>query len=355
MTTDALEGAAPTTNVTVRAAYEPEPYHQDADETVECPECGRMNDDDAEFCDQCGVKLAGRADVTSADDDGDSAEDLMGGTHSESGVGSEYDSKPHPKDSLVRARVGAGIALRMDGQGTPTELYGTFSQFNSWYEVDSLWEGHFLERVAPGAFKDTIQNDRSGMRVLFDHGMDPHLGFKPLGPIRTLEEREDGPYYEVPLLDTDYNRDFVIPALTGRLMDGTLAGSQLGASFRFMVQDEEWNRQGKKTSSNPQGLPQRTITRAKVFEFGPVTFPANAGASAAARSDVFLARLSGDARFLAEFTERVGSKVSRRILEEVPLDLRAALASEAPRIDPERLERLQLLRRRARAILATSS
>lgn len=43
--------------------YEPEPYQPEADETVECPECGAMNEPDAVYCDQCGVKLEGRDDV----------------------------------------------------------------------------------------------------------------------------------------------------------------------------------------------------------------------------------------------------------------------------------------------------
>lgn len=43
--------------------FEPVPYHADADETVLCPSCQKHNDDDASFCDQCGAKLAGNADV----------------------------------------------------------------------------------------------------------------------------------------------------------------------------------------------------------------------------------------------------------------------------------------------------
>ena len=43
--------------------FEPEPYHRDPDETVECPVCHLFNDLDARFCDQCGAKLEGRDDV----------------------------------------------------------------------------------------------------------------------------------------------------------------------------------------------------------------------------------------------------------------------------------------------------
>lgn len=43
----------------VVADYKPTPYRADADETVKCPKCERMNDTDAHFCDQCGFKLEG--------------------------------------------------------------------------------------------------------------------------------------------------------------------------------------------------------------------------------------------------------------------------------------------------------
>lgn len=47
--------------------YEPQPYHVDPDETIVCPNCQKLNDTDASFCDQCGFKLAGAAGVTTAD------------------------------------------------------------------------------------------------------------------------------------------------------------------------------------------------------------------------------------------------------------------------------------------------
>jgi hypothetical protein len=84
----------------------------------------------------------------------------------------------------------------------------------------------------------------------------------------------------VPLLDTSYNRD-LIPGLQAGLY---------GASFRFAVMQEEFDSKPKRSDHNPTGLPERTITEAKVREFGPVTFPAYAGATAGLRSmtDEFL-------------------------------------------------------------------
>lgn len=184
---------------------------------------------------------------------------------------------------VVRALAAAPeLSLRAaDGDGIGL-LSGHFSTFNQWYRVSSFWEGDFLERTAPGFTAQTIAEDRDSMRVLFDHGFDS-IGNKVLGPIADLREDGTGPYYEVPLFDTSYNRD---------LLPGLQAGVY-GASFRMRVIEDSWNDEPDESPDNPKALPERTITRAKVMEFGPVTFPANPGATASVRSvtDEFYDRL----------------------------------------------------------------
>jgi HK97 family phage prohead protease len=174
---------------------------------------------------------------------------------------------------LVR-NLSARLEIRAigSGDGSLGTMTGYFSVFDSWYEVDSFWEGLFLERVAPGAFAQTIAEDMPGMRVLFDHGFDPQIGNKVLGPIESLSEDATGPLYAVPLFDTSYNRDL----LPGLRADPSVYGS----SFRFRVMEESWVDEPEVSDDNPKALPERTITRAKVMEFGPVTFPANPEATA---------------------------------------------------------------------------
>jgi HK97 family phage prohead protease len=187
-------------------------------------------------------------------------------------VGDQSNSA-HPADiDVIRAldipqefRVAAASD---DGLGVMT---GQFSVFDTWYPVESKFEGRFLERTAPGAFEETVGEHRSRMRVLFDHGFDPTVGNKVLGPIREL--RGDATY-EVPLFDTSYNRD---------LLPGLKAGVY-GASMRMRVLDDEWNDMPGKSADNPDGITERTIRRAEVFEFGPVTFPASPAATATVRS-----------------------------------------------------------------------
>ena len=190
----------------------------------------------------------------------------------------------HPTENLFRGLAGEPIELRAEGD-TPdaTTLFGHFARFDSWNEIDSWFEGRFLERVAKGAYKKTMREQRDRMRVQFDHGYDTFVGGANLGAIEQLREEDFGPYYEVALYDTDYNRDRVLPMLQGRTLDGRMLGSGLGASYRFRVTREDWVEPKKASDYNPERLPERTIREVTLYEFGPVVFPADPGATAGAR------------------------------------------------------------------------
>jgi phage head maturation protease len=189
-------------------------------------------------------------------------------------------------DILFRGQFDRGVELRAEDDDTDesTTMEGLFARYDQWYEIDSWIEGNFLERFVMGSFKDTIREHRDSIKIAFDHGYDPQIGDKPLGPIEELRETDEGPYYAVPLLDTDYNRGFVLPALRGQTMDGRRLGSVLGASHRFTIRREEWVNEPKRSDYNPKGIPERTIrTVGRLYEFGPVVYPANPGATAGMR------------------------------------------------------------------------
>jgi HK97 family phage prohead protease len=210
-----------------------------------------------------------------------------------------------PRETLIRARstIEFTPADELRDAGTDLEdghlglLRVLFSPVGEWTRITSMWEGDFMERFAAGAWRKTIREQRDRIRSLFQHGMDPQVGDKPLGPITLLEENDAGGYGEVPLLDTSYNRD---------LLPGLKAGLY-GASHRFSVLREEVIDQPDPSESNPHGLPERTVKEARLMEFGPVTFPAYAGATAGVRSltDDFLLRcFQRDPDRLREMFER---------------------------------------------------
>lgn len=188
-----------------------------------------------------------------------------------------------PRDNLFRGLHGVPLEMRAADASTPT-LFGHFTKFDTWNEIDSWYEGRFMERTVANSFKKTINENRDRIKVQYDHGYDSYFGSSPLGPIDVLREEDEGPYYEVPLLDAAYNHDRLLPMLQGRLMDGTLTSSVLGASYRFRVTKEEWVEPTKATAHNPEKLPERTIREVSLYEFGPVAFPAQIQATAGVRS-----------------------------------------------------------------------
>lgn len=154
------------------------------------------------------------------------------------------------------------------------KLIGHFAVFNTWAPINSRREGRFLEKIAPGALRRSITEGRSNIRVMLEHGQDPTVGLKPLGVVEDLREDARGAAYAVDLFDTSYVRE-LLPALEA---------GQYGASFRFEVQREEFVQFPGRSTHNPDGLAERTITEANVHEFGPVCFPAYSTASAYVRS-----------------------------------------------------------------------
>lgn len=194
-----------------------------------------------------------------------------------------------PLDNLYRG-VTRAPALRsvddtddlddLDDGSVDALMTGHFAMFNQWTEIDSWYEGRFLEALIPGCFTKTLRENLPNVRVQFDHGYDSHVSSAPLGPIDTCTEDDTGVFFEVPLLDTDYNRNRILPLLSGRLMSGEQRGSLLGASFRFRIVKEEWNDDPGTSDTNPLGLPERRILEVRLSEFGPVVFPAYPGATA---------------------------------------------------------------------------
>lgn len=223
--------------------------------------------------------------------------------------------KRPPRENLIRATGDEdSLSVRRDGSSEMPVLTGYAAVFDRWTEIASSVEGHFMERIAPGAFAKTITEGRDQIRSLLNHGRDPQVGNKPLGPVIELEEDAHGLRYAVQLLDTSYNRD-LIPALDAGLY---------GSSFRMQVQRDDVVGRPKKTAQNPSGIMERTIQEVRMPEFGPVTFPAYQDATAGLRSmtDEFLVET------LAEDPERL-----ERYLGRAHVSVPAAVAPVETSVD----------------------
>jgi phage head maturation protease len=186
------------------------------------------------------------------------------------GPGALYHAARRIADAQVRSHE---LTHRVAGRG-PGTLYGYAARFNEWREVDSMLEGHFLQRFAPGCFAQTIAEVHEGRKVTFRHGRDPRFGHKSLGPITLLEEDSVGLRYEVELFDADHTWELAPWLATGRY----------GGSLTFEVLRDTFVRCPGTSAHNPRGLSEQTVTEIRVQEFGPVDPPAYRGTSCGVRS-----------------------------------------------------------------------
>jgi phage head maturation protease len=113
------------------------------------------------------------------------------------------------------------------------------------------------------------------MRLIYDHGQDAHVGRNTLGPLEDIADDQSGLDYSGHLIDTDYNRNRILPQLKAGV---------LGSSYRFDTVKDSWKQNPGRSAHNPEGLPERTVIEAKVIELGPTPFPVYDGTSAGVRS-----------------------------------------------------------------------
>ena len=130
-------------------------------------------------------------------------------------------------------------------------------------ETDLGW---FRERIAPGAFTESIGKD--DVRALFNHDENFILGRNTAGTL-TMREDERGLYVEIDPPDTQVARDLVTSIERGDI-------SQM--SFGFQTIKDSWE-----TEENA-AKDLRTLEKVKLWDVSPVTFPAYQETDVAVRS-----------------------------------------------------------------------
>jgi uncharacterized protein len=181
-----------------------------------------------------------------------------------------------PRDDIVRS-VPFELT-RDDSDGLTLEGYA--ATFNDWTEINS-WEGHFLERIVPGAFKKSLAERTPVLQ--FDHGAHNLIGSIPIGVITAAREDERGLFVRARLSD-----NWMMQPVRDAIRDGAITGM----SFRFSVPDkrDEWDE-----TKRPA---RRSIREAVVKELGPVVFPAYETTTVSVRTQEL-------ARQLADATDEV--------------------------------------------------
>jgi HK97 family phage prohead protease len=164
------------------------------------------------------------------------------------------------RDNLTRM---VDFAAEASSDGLTLEGYGAV--FNEWTMIEDR-QGAFREQIAPGAFKRTIN---ARMPVLqFDHGAHPLIGSIPLGRITDLSEDSRGLFVRARLSD-----NWLVEPVRDAIRDGGVTGM----SFRFSVLNDEWRVGDDKTE-------ERIIREVRLFEVGPVVWPAYDATTVGVRS-----------------------------------------------------------------------
>ena len=145
----------------------------------------------------------------------------------------------------------AAVFYRSDDPGTQYEMFSDT-----------------LERIDRGAFRNGLSTGED-VRGLFNHDPSQVLGRTAAGTMR-LSTDKIGLKYQIDVPDTTVGRDLVTSMRRGDVS---------GSSFGFRASNVDWSRDGDKTV--------RTIKEAKLFDAGPVTYPAYAAADAGFRSRCF--------------------------------------------------------------------
>lgn len=148
-----------------------------------------------------------------------------------------------------------------DGKETPV-IRGHAAVFNQLSED----LGGFREQIAPGAFTEAIKTD--DVRALWNHNPDFVLARNMSGTLQ-LSEDTRGLAIEIDPPDTQWARDLLVSIKRGDV-------NQMSFGFSVRPNGQNW-------AKDDTGTVVRTLTRVRLFDVSPVTYPAYPQTDVAAR------------------------------------------------------------------------
>jgi HK97 family phage prohead protease len=170
------------------------------------------------------------------------------------------DAKSQEPEAERRAIAFECGEIRIAEEGEP-KLIGYAAKYGR--QADLGW---FKEKIKTGAFDEALKT--SDVRALKNHDANLLLGRESSGTLR-LESNTIGLHFEIDMPDTTTGRDTIEEVRRGDLA---------GCSFAFTVAEDVW----KHTEGEPS---ERTIIRIdRLFDVGPVTYPAYEDTTVVARS-----------------------------------------------------------------------
>ena len=211
-------------------------------------------------------------------------------------------------------------------------LHGHVAVFDEWETLHDFF-GSYKERIAHGAFTKTLVERRDQIKVLFNHGRDPRMGAGPIAVPESFDESDHGLHMVAPMLNSEPARE---------VAEMIRSGALTGQSFVFDALADSW----VYTEDSDSGLDERTITEVRLYEAGPVVFPAFEKTDVGLRVDPALELSRDEMRQLAPLVRtdtHVAFRLSGRIAGPRP-----AAVSEPPSSTPSRTRNLNLYRGESR-------
>lgn len=151
--------------------------------------------------------------------------------------------------SLTEYRAGTGVA-QVERSNGERRLEGLGIPLDQWSED----LGGFRERILPRAFEESIGS--GDIRCVFNHNKDRVIGRRSAGTVEVWENAS-GVHYRAQPPATVWANDMLVSIERGDIREN---------SFAMEVKEDQWD-QGA-------DVLQRTVTKARLLELGPQTFPA---------------------------------------------------------------------------------
>lgn len=162
-----------------------------------------------------------------------------------------------------RYTVTGTLTVEERGEGKAPMIRGHAAVFNQLSED----LGGFREQIAPGAFAEAVQKD--DVRALLNHDANFVLGRSGAGTLR-MKEDAHGLAVEIDPPDTQAARDLMVSLKRGDI-------NQMSFGFSVRPNGQNW-------AKDDAGQYIRTLTRVRLFDVSPVTFPAYPQTDVAVRS-----------------------------------------------------------------------
>lgn len=172
------------------------------------------------------------------------------------------------------------VETRAEGESeTAPTIIGHAAVFDVEYPIGPEARPWFIERVARGAFLETIQED--DIRALFNHDDNFVLGRNKAGTLKLAEDDVGLRIEVVPDMESTRVRDVVRAIQRGDISQMSIGMTVLG---------QAWDLRGAGTAD---AVEVRTIQRAKLWDVSPVTFPASRSTEVSVRTAFPPAALRG--------------------------------------------------------------